>query len=376
MTRLVDLASIPARSVAPTVEWASAPAPNRSLYFAAEPYDGAPTKVFAYLATPEQGDHEADRRHPAIVLVHGGGGRAYACWATMWAQRGYVALALDLNGCGPDGTRHQFAGPSQSDASTFKAVATGVEHAWMYHAVADVLHAISLLAGLPEVNPDRIAVTGISWGAHVAELAIALDPRPRAAAFVYGCGYIRHNPTWAPAFDALRPDMADLWIEEFDPLNYLSRITIPTLWITGAKDAFYPLDRFRRSHRLLPGAPTLRVTPDFEHSHEDGWSPVEICTFVNAHLRGGPALAVLGDPVRVGGQVRASLQSDLPIERGELHYATAYLGWSQRQWVSTPAVIADGVVQATLPDVPVSAYFLTVEDVRGLVVSTEYGDCG
>jgi dienelactone hydrolase len=370
MPRLVDLQHIPAGSAAPEPEWISADGPTRMLYFAVEPFAGAATKAFAYLATPAPGDGP----YPAIVLVHGGGGRAFAGWATMWAQRGYVAMALDLTGCGPDGNPHEFGGPRQDNQANFGALAGGIDQAWMYHAVADVLHAVSLLSALPEVDRDTIGMTGISWGAHVAELAVALDPRVSVAAFVYGCGFTRGNPTWAPALDALPAELADLWIEEFDPLNYMARIDIPTLWITGAKDEFYPLDRFQWTHRLLPGQRTLRVTPDFAHSHEDGWSPIEICEFMNAHLRGSASLPALGQPVQEDDHVHATAYSEMPIIGAQLHYTVDETAWSGRSWLSEPAVMADKAVEATLPVSPLrpSAYFLTIEDSRGVVVSTQY----
>jgi len=224
---------------------------------------------------------------------------------------------------------------------------------------------------LPEVDPDRVAVTGISCGAHVAVLAVGLDHRPRAAAFVYGCGYMRGSPTCA-ALDGLPPELSDLWIREFDPQHYIPRIDMPTLWITGTKDEFYPLDRFQQSHRLARGPQTVRVTPDFGHSHEDGWSPLEICEFVNAHLDAASPLPRLGDLVRRDGQVGAAVQSDLPIVRAELHYSSDRLAWTQRSWVTIPGVVAADTVEAVLPEGELSAYLMTVEDVRGVVVSTDY----
>ena len=52
---------------------------------------------------------------PAMVLVHGGGGKAFREWAELWAERGYVALAMDLAGHGPDGKRlaRRRAGPGR-----------------------------------------------------------------------------------------------------------------------------------------------------------------------------------------------------------------------------------------------------------------------
>src|SRR5262249_13692567 len=43
------------------------------LYYEGEPYQGKPTRVFAYLARPEK----VEGKRPAMVLVHGGGGSAF-----------------------------------------------------------------------------------------------------------------------------------------------------------------------------------------------------------------------------------------------------------------------------------------------------------
>ena len=70
------------------------------LYCEGEPRNGKPTRVFAYLGRPAT---NTDRKLPAMLLVHGGGGKAFREWAEHWAQRGYVALAMDLSGNGPAG---------------------------------------------------------------------------------------------------------------------------------------------------------------------------------------------------------------------------------------------------------------------------------
>src|SRR5262245_42069623 len=88
---------------------------SSSLYEGA-PYQGKPTRVFAYLAEPAR---KGDEKLPAMVLVHGGGGKAFLEWVQLWAKRGYVALAMDLAGNGPDGKRLPDGGPNQSDDEKF-----------------------------------------------------------------------------------------------------------------------------------------------------------------------------------------------------------------------------------------------------------------
>src|SRR5947209_16275221 len=100
----------------PSVTYASKGA-VRTLYYEGEPYQGKPTRVSAYLAKTEK----PRGKLPAMVLVHGGGGTAFREWAELWAKRGYVALAMDLAGQGPDRQRLPDGGPPQDDGAKFGA---------------------------------------------------------------------------------------------------------------------------------------------------------------------------------------------------------------------------------------------------------------
>ena len=74
----------------PKVWWLDAEGTARGLFYEGEPYRGKPTRVFAYYARPA----EVKGKLPTMVLVHGGGGRAFKEWAELWAARGYAALAM------------------------------------------------------------------------------------------------------------------------------------------------------------------------------------------------------------------------------------------------------------------------------------------
>src|SRR5262249_6132519 len=88
-----------------------------SLYYEGQADRGQPTRGFCYLARPEK----AGGKLPAMMLVHGGGGTAFREWAELWAKRGYVALAMDLGGQGPDRKRLPDGGPPQDDPGKFQA---------------------------------------------------------------------------------------------------------------------------------------------------------------------------------------------------------------------------------------------------------------
>ncbi len=72
----------------------------RAVFYDGLPFHDKPTRVFAWIGVPERTDN---RKVPGIVLVHGGGGTAFAEWIRLWTARGYAAIAMDTCGCVPKG---------------------------------------------------------------------------------------------------------------------------------------------------------------------------------------------------------------------------------------------------------------------------------
>ncbi|MCX6946111.1 MAG: hypothetical protein NT173_15330, partial [Opitutales bacterium] len=64
----------------------------RAVLFDGPAYQGKPTRVFAWIGFPKL---EPGRKAPGMVLVHGGGGTAFADWVRLWTSRGYAAIAMD-----------------------------------------------------------------------------------------------------------------------------------------------------------------------------------------------------------------------------------------------------------------------------------------
>jgi dienelactone hydrolase len=336
-----------------------------TLYYEGEPYKGQPTRVFAYLARPEK----AEGKLPAMVLVHGGGGTAFKEWAELWAKRGYVALAMDLAGNGPDKKRLPDGGPAQDDDTKFADVP--VKDAWTYHAVADVLRAVSLLAERPDVDANRIGITGISWGGYLTCIVAGLDDRLKVAVPVYGCGFLDEDSYWLPAFEKMTAERRKAWTEQFDPSRYLAQARMPMLFVNGTNDFAYPLGSYQKSYRLVQER-TLCVRVNMPHGHRQGWAPAEIGLFVDRHLRGGKPLARVESVRRDGKQVEVKFRSEVPLTGATLHYTTDAGPWQKRQWRTNPARIEGPTVRAELPEARPLVYFLSLTDERQAVVSTEH----
>ncbi len=354
-------------SKAPKFEWADTTGPVKSLYYENEPYQGHATRVFAYYAAP------AGRRNvPGMVLVHGGGGKAFAEWVELWANRGYAAIAMDLAGCGPDGQRLPDGGPDQGHDQKFDDLAKGIRESWPYHAVAAVVRAHSLLRAMPEVDSHRTGITGISWGGYLTCICAGLDPRYKVAVPVYGCGFYREDARWARLLSRLSETDRRRWHENFDPSQYLPACRVPTLWLNGTNDLAFPLPIYQKSYHLVRGPRTLCVTVGMKHSHPQGWAPKEIGLFVDSVLQAGQPLPHFASVDRNNRAARASYKTVVPIEQAALHCTTDGGDWKERNWQTVPAKLEPNCVTAQLPTDKGIVWFLTITDTRGATVSTEH----
>jgi dienelactone hydrolase len=365
----------------PKVTWDSKGTVS-TLSYAGEPFKGKPTRIFAYLAKPEKLDGKA----PAMVLVHGGGGTAFREWVELWAKRGYVALAMDLAGAEPvekrdsagrptKGTKKMpDGGPGQGDGDKFFFDGKVVDF-WSYHAVAAVIRGVSLLASLPEVDADRIGITGISWGGYLTCIVAGLDDRLKVAIPVYGCGFIHANSVWNGILARMKEDRRKLWVENFEPSRYLAGAKMPVLFVNGTNDFAYPLDSYQKSYRLVQDR-TLAVTVRLPHGHPQGWAPMEIGLFVDQHLRKGKPLAKITAAKREGKTVTVLFKSEVPMKSAALCWTTDTGAWQKRVWQSLPLKVSGDRVEAELPKGRPLVYFVTITDDRKATVSTEHEEVG
>jgi hypothetical protein len=114
-------------------------------------------------------DYKQGERRPAFVVLHGFGGnkdgQGQAVVAKQFAQWGYVTLRIDFRGCG------------ESEGEHGRIICLD--------QVADTRNAISYMSTRPEVDPERIALVGSSFGAAVAVFTGGADQRVAA---VISCG--------------------------------------------------------------------------------------------------------------------------------------------------------------------------------------------
>jgi pimeloyl-ACP methyl ester carboxylesterase len=356
----------------PAFAWADAN-PVRSLYYEGEPYQGRPTRVYAHYATPGtlSGDPAKDVNLPAIVLVHGGLGTAFPQWAKLWAERGYAVIAMDLSGVGPGRKRLPDGGPDQGDEVKFHTMDQPVTDQWTYHAVANVIRAHSLIRSFPEVDPENTATIGISWGGYLACIVAGLDDRFKAAASIYGCGFIHEHSAWLSDFEKMPDAERQQWVQLWEPSRYVGSAAMPMFFVSGGKDRFYPPDSLARTMDLIPSPVNLHYVPDFPHGYYFD-KPKALEVFVDQHLKDGVPLPMISAPMIESDQVAATVETATALMTAELHYTTDDLRGvaEKRNWVSLKAGIEGNVIHAERPPAGATCWFLTATDEREVTVSS------
>jgi tRNA A-37 threonylcarbamoyl transferase component Bud32/dienelactone hydrolase len=101
----------------------------------------------------------------------------------------------------------------------------------------DLRRGIDYLESRTEVATGRLAYYGVSWGGAMGGLMPAVEPRIRVSV-LYVAGL---------DFEPARP--------EVEPINFIPRIMIPTLMISGRYDFFFPLETSQVPMFRLLGTP-------------------------------------------------------------------------------------------------------------------------
>lgn len=342
----------------------------RAIYFDALNYEGKPTKVFAWLGIPEK----RAGKLPGIVLVHGGGGTAFKEWVEKWNLRGFAAISIavegqiDVRARAATWKKHEWAGPQRK--GIYGDSEKPLNDQWMYHAVADTILANSLLRSLPEVDADKVGIMGISWGGVITSTVIGLDTRFAFAIPTYGCGHMFDaGNQWGEALGA-----NSVYREVWDPMHYLNRAQMPTLWLSWPGDKHFPLDSLAASYGAMPGQHMLSLIPGMGHSHLWGWKPPDSYAFAESIVSDGkPWCRQTGEQMKENAY-EVVFESSKPLDRALL-ISTDETGFTgNRKWIESPAKLqkADGrwIATANLPE-GTTACFVNVKS-GDLTVSSDY----
>ena len=130
----------------------------------------------------------------------------------------------------------------------------GTTAVWRDHMVMwskDVGRSIDYLHTRPDIDKTKIGYFGHSWGAGMAPLFLAVEPRFSLALLNVGGFYLQAA------------------LPEADPVNFASRVKIPVLMLNGRFDFFFPTETSQEPMFRSLGTPAehkRRVMYDASHS--------------------------------------------------------------------------------------------------------------
>ncbi|MCE6991826.1 S9 family peptidase [Dyadobacter sp. CY323] len=366
-------------SKAPEVEWLDKKSPVHTLLYKSVAYDGHPTQVFAYYSNPNllNGITNRKNKFPGIVLIHGGGGKAFKEWVEKWASEGYAAIAMDLSGNGADGKKLAQPGPDQSQEQKFdKMGKSNPKDMWSYHAVAASIQAHSLLLNFPEVDQAKTGVTGISWGGYLTCIVASLDNRFKAAVPVYGCGYYDESDVFKVPLNHLSEDVRHKWMRYFDPSVYLPFASPQFCFVNGNKDKFYNVVTYSKTYNLVAkNKRQVLLLPEMKHSHEWGWEPHEIRYFMENILENKAPLTMVTDMPKGTDEVKASYQGPVSLWYADFYYSNDTTSTNEeRVWLKKKVKI-DPETRTLSTDMRTENFkygFFYTKDHRNISASSEF----
>ena len=361
----------------------------KALWYEGPEYKGKPTKVFAYIGYPEM---EEGEKVPAVVLVHGGGGHAFAHWIKIWNQRGYAAIALDTEGFFPaeewkglvgtegepkDRYVRELYGELADEAYTVAPKSDEmsdpdlpVEEQWIYHAVVDTILAHNILKADKCVDSNKIGISGVSWGSVITSLVIGYDTDYAFAIPIYGSAYLKYAETnVCRGFKEER--IRQLWSAE----DRLAKVSFPILWFCGLYDsAFCSYSNSASYIDTKRTGSVLSVREDLFHSHKSAWGCEEVYAFADSVVKGTQAFVVpVEEPTAFGKcSFQVSIPENMQNVKARLIYLTEDFRFDENSQPMHQGQIASANIDGNMvtADIPKEAFLYYVE-FRGKVNGTD-----
>lgn len=348
-----------------------------AIYYQGEECPGRTGRVFAYVGFPENASPEEPV--PGMVLVHGGGGHAYAEWVRYWVDHGYAAISMDGFGqgyTGPDNTYEtssEYWAPdpeSHLPMDNFVSRDKPLKEQWFWYYVADIILANDILRADDRVIKDRIGLTGISWGGFASSVAACYDDRFLFAAPVYGSGFQDVSKTvWGSVFRG--EGVSDVW----DAENLLGEVTMPIMWFNGDNDPFFAADSTSASAAAAPfGAVTY--VPSYPHGLTEGIELPEILRFANEQNGLGPGNIKI-DGVSFDGDravISFTLPEDVRCPSVRVYYRGSGLDYSDGElveaWSSKQGIVLGDRANVRIPK-GTTMFYLAVTGKTGKLFGDE-----
>ncbi len=347
---------------------------SEAAFYNAVGANGRKYKVFAFIGKPRTPAPEGG--YPAIVLAHGGGGRAYFEWVEHWVDKGYVAIAPDLAGqYGVSAEKRALANEQGAPEAKLQRYGSffetdDVEGSWMYFGPFALGYAINALKEYAPINENKIALAGISWGGVLSLHTAAVEPRFSAVSVIYSSAF-HWDTDWAMEnhnVKTLTSEQLGVYKDYLDPAVALEYIQAPVLFTAGMDDAAFSTVNRKRTTELVSAQKQFSYFVHFPHGHWEGWTPKQSYAFTDAVFALSKPLVKI-EATLGGAEVKIKVSDK--VEKVYLAYTQEEITHAKNvAWEEVEATKACRGYKATLPT-GAKAYFARYEGEDGVQMSTD-----
>ncbi|HEX6367523.1 MAG TPA: alpha/beta fold hydrolase [Longimicrobium sp.] len=189
---------------------------------------------------------------PGVVLMHGmpGNARSMAGGAQLLAEHGAVVIAIDAPFARRGGSPVQFSAQDRAE---------------QIQLIKDLQRAVDVLRAQANVDDERIAYLGISYGGALGALFAGIERRLRTAVLVVGDGGLVSHFTGPEDFDfmtSLSCATREDWLgamTPIEPIRFIAHASpTPLLLQSGRQDDLVPAADAQALHTAAPESRTIR----------------------------------------------------------------------------------------------------------------------
>ncbi|KYG34778.1 alpha/beta fold hydrolase [Alkalihalobacillus trypoxylicola] len=226
-------------------------------------------------------------KSPAVIKFHGYTGNS-GDWSNLlsYASLGYSVFAMDTRGQGGQSEDSSMIKGNTHHGHIIRGLDDHEDKLLFRQVYLDTVQLANIVMEMPEVDEDRVAVTGWSQGGGLALACASLEPRINKVAPVYPF-LSDYQRVWEmdlarDAYEELRKyfrlfDPQHLKEKEiFTKLGYIDiqhlvdRINGEVFMATGLMDTVCPPSTQLAAYNKIKAKKELKIYPDFAHEHLPG----------------------------------------------------------------------------------------------------------
>ncbi len=256
-----------------------------------EGLDGTPIQVWLLLPRAAQ-----DRQVPVVVQCHGANlSRGKPGHFAVWLAAGYAVISPDFRlQRGSTGSVTSFDGDGKSGWWTLNL--NDLMNSYLYMVWTDFLCAVRLARETPEIDSQRIAVSGHSQGGGMALGLAALDQsialcmadvpsscwmeRRIAVRSGGGAGIADYLAAFPERVETVRRNLS-----YFDNINLTPQISCPVLVSVGMQDTICPPECTYAAYNKIRSAKEMAIYPQAGHEGGGAEHQLRKLEFMKRHFQ-------------------------------------------------------------------------------------------